>query len=83
MMLHTRRLLLRECLPTDADALRAFDTNPAIWQYRGGALPSPEQSAKRLARKLSAAGEQPRTRFPLLVFRGEREPLIGTARAIL
>ena len=77
--LRTLRLLLRECLPTDADALRAFDTNPTIWQFRGGALPGPEQSAKRLARKLSAAGEQPRTRFPLLVFLGDDGPLIGTA----
>ena len=77
--LHMPRLLLRECLPEDAEALRAFDTNPAIWQFRGGALPSAEQSAKRLVRKLSAPSEQPRTRFPLLVFGGKEGPLIGTA----
>src|SRR5687768_4624881 len=77
--LHTPRLLLRECLPEDADTLPAFDTTAAIWQFRGGALPRAEQSAMRLARKLSAASERPRTRFPLLVFRGEAGPLIGTA----
>ena len=42
-------------------------------------MPSEAQSARRLARKLSAASEQPRTRFPLLVFSVAMPDLIGTA----
>jgi [ribosomal protein S5]-alanine N-acetyltransferase len=79
MEVRTARLLLRECTPDDGAALRAFDTDPAIWAYRGGQLPSEEQSARRFARKLSAASEVPRTRYPLLVFLVQPQQLIGTA----
>lgn len=75
----TNRLLLRECLAADAEMLRTFDCNPAIWTYCGGEQPTEAQSARRLARKLSAATEQPRTRFPLLVFTTPPSVLIGTA----
>src|SRR5215207_3940792 len=79
MTVQTSRLLLRECVAEDADALRAFDCNPAVWIYRGGEKPTEAQSARRLARKLSAATEQPRMRFPLLVFTVPTSILIGTA----
>lgn len=50
----------------------------AVWQFRGGALPTEAQSRHRLARKLSAADETPQRRFPWLALRRADDALLGT-----
>jgi len=67
VIVQTARLELRPFQESDFPALRAFDADPAVWEYRGGQVPTEAQTRAALQRYLNAAHEQPPHRYPFAI----------------
>ncbi len=83
--LHTDRLILREFVADDFDALREIDSDPEVLRFRSRAVISPADTLEFPAQAQAQAGEQPRQQFTLAVTLREREAgrLVGMCGLII
>jgi ribosomal-protein-alanine N-acetyltransferase len=75
--LFTDRLLLREFVDTDFDALREIDGDPEILRYRTRTEITPAQTRAFLVQAQSEAADQPRQRYALAVVLRDGGRLVG------
>jgi ribosomal-protein-alanine N-acetyltransferase len=75
--LFTERLLLREFVDTDYDALREIDSDPEILRYRSRKQITPAATREFLTKAQAGALEQPRQQYAFAVVLREGERLVG------
>jgi ribosomal-protein-alanine N-acetyltransferase len=73
----TERLLLREFVETDFDALREIESDPESLRYRSRSEITPAQTRDFLIQSQAQASEQPRQQYALAVVLSEGLRLIG------
>jgi RimJ/RimL family protein N-acetyltransferase len=79
MQFTTTRLVLRDYRDTDFAAMRAYDSDPLVQQYRGAVTITEQQTWAYLQQTKIWAHEQPRSRYPLAVARQTDDIVIGWA----
>jgi RimJ/RimL family protein N-acetyltransferase len=76
-MLLTERLILREFVESDFDALREIESDPEILRYRSRSEITPAQTRDYLIRAQAQAAEQPRQQYGFAVVLRDGLRLIG------
>jgi [ribosomal protein S5]-alanine N-acetyltransferase len=77
MILSTQRLILREFLDADFDALREIAADPEVLRYRSRSVITAEATREFMAAVQAEAAEQPRQRYALAVVLQDGRRLIG------
>ena len=75
--LETERLLLREFVPEDYDALRELDSDPEVLRYRSRDHISPEMTREFLTQAQTAAGQDPRQQYAFAVVERKTGDFVG------
>ena len=75
--LQTERLLLREFVDSDFDALRAIDADPDVLRFRSQDAIMPDLTREFLARAQATALERPRQQYNFAVVPRAGDELIG------
>lgn len=73
----TERLLLREFIDSDFDALREIDSDPEVLRFRSRSEITPAATREFLIQAQAAAAERPRQQYAFAVVLREAELLIG------
>lgn len=77
LTLQTERLLIRDFIETDFDAVYAYGSDPEVVRYMVFPPSTPEGTRKHLARCMRQAYEQPRTSYDLGVVLKATNQVIG------
>lgn len=82
-MLTTSRLLLRDLVPSDAEALNEIERNPDVVRYMSFDPQTPEQTVARLERVALTQAETPRTTYDLAIVMRTEPGIEGAAPALI
>src|SRR5688572_6450883 len=78
VMLQTSRLILREYMPSDFDALRLIHGDAEVQQMRGGSILTEQETHDEIDAVLAAQRERPRLRYQWML--ENEQQVIGYCR---
>ncbi len=79
----TDRLILREFVASDFDALREIDSDPEVLRFRSRSVITPADTREFLAQAEAQAVEQPRQQYALAITRRDDGRLLGACGLII
>jgi ribosomal-protein-alanine N-acetyltransferase len=79
----TDRLVLREFVAADFDALREIDSDPEVLRYRSRSVITPADTREFLAQAQTQAAERPRQQYALAITLCEDGRLVGLCGLII